>query len=126
MGPVTIGRRGRAADAYSTDDLRERLAELDTGGREPQVLEFGPDEIEEVAIVTGSGVDWLDEAVAAGADALVTGEGKQQVYHEAREAGITVALGGHYATETFGVERLSDLVADWGVETTRLSHPTGL
>jgi dinuclear metal center YbgI/SA1388 family protein len=126
MGPVTIGRRGRAADAYRVEDLRGRLAELDTGGREPQVLDFGPEVIEDIAIVTGSGVDWLGEAADAGADVLVTGEGKQQVYHEAREAGVTVVLAGHYATETFGVERLADLVADWGVETTTLSHPTGL
>ncbi len=126
MGPVPIGRQGRAAEAYTAAGLRDRLSGLDTGGRAPQVLEFGPDRIEDIAIVTGSGVDWLDEAVAAGADALVTGEGKQQVYHAAREADITVALGGHYATETFGVERLADLVAGWGVETTMLTHPTGL
>ncbi|MBB6644923.1 Nif3-like dinuclear metal center hexameric protein [Halobellus ruber] len=126
MGPVTIGRRGRAPDAYGVDGLRGRVAELDTGGREPQVLDFGPERIEDVAIVTGSGADWLGEAAEAGADALVTGEGKQQVYHEAREAGVTVVLAGHYATETFGVERLADLVAEWGVETTVVSHPTGL
>ena len=126
MGPVTIGCRGRAADPYDADSLRDRLAGLDTGDREPRVLDFGPDELDEIAIVTGSGADWLEEAVAAGADALVTGEGKQKVYHEAREAGITVALAGHYATETFGVERLAELVSGWGVETTVLSHPTGL
>ena len=126
MGPVTIGRRGRAADPYTATGLRERLAGLDTGGREPRVLEFGPDTIEDIAIVTGSGADWLGEAAAADVDALVTGEGKQKLYHEAREAGVTVALGGHYATETFGVDRLADLVAGWGVDTTVLSHPTGL
>jgi dinuclear metal center YbgI/SA1388 family protein len=126
MGPVTIGCRGHAADPYDADSLRDRLAGLDTGDREPRVLDFGPDELDEIAIVTGSGADWLEEAVAAGADALVTGEGKQKVYHEAREAGITVALAGHYATETFGVERLAELVSGWGVETTVLSHPTGL
>jgi len=81
---------------------------------------------DDVAVVTGSGVDWLGEAADAGVDALVTGEGKQQVYHEAREAGVSVFLGGHYATETFGVERLAELVSEWGVETTVLSHPTGL
>ncbi|MFB6093226.1 MAG: Nif3-like dinuclear metal center hexameric protein [Haloquadratum sp.] len=126
LGPVTVGQRGRAASPYGVDDLRAELAALDTGGREPQVLDFGPEPIEDVAIVTGSGADWLDEAAAAGADALVTGEGKQQVYHAAREAGVSVFLAGHYATETFGVARLADLVAEWGVETTVLSHPTGL
>ncbi|MGM0388819.1 MAG: Nif3-like dinuclear metal center hexameric protein, partial [Natrinema limicola] len=88
--------------------------------------DFGPDEISDVAIVTGSGTDWLDEAVEAGADALVTGEGKGKVYHEAKEAGIHVFLAGHYATETFGVRSLQEIVAEWGLETTYLDVPTGL
>jgi putative NIF3 family GTP cyclohydrolase 1 type 2 len=91
-----------------------------------QTLPFGPERVEDVAIVTGSGSDWLAEAAGAGVDALVTGEGKQKVYHEAREAEITVYLAGHYATETFGVRALADLVADWGPETTYIDHPTGL
>ncbi|MCU4926412.1 Nif3-like dinuclear metal center hexameric protein [Halobacteria archaeon AArc-dxtr1] len=127
LGPEHIGQRGVAADSYSPESLRERLAaELDTGGQPVQILEFGPDEIDDVAIVTGSGADWLDEAVAAGADALVTGEGKGKLYHEAREAGVSVALAGHYATETFGVRALQDLVESWGLETTYLDVPTGL
>ncbi|NKE35854.1 Nif3-like dinuclear metal center hexameric protein [Natronococcus sp. JC468] len=127
LGPEHIGQRGTASDAYAPDDLAARLeAELETDGRPVRLLEFGPDEIEDVAIVTGSGVDWLEEAVAVGADALVTGEGKQQVYHEAKEAGIHVALAGHYATETFGVRALQALVEEWGLETTYLEAPTGL
>ena len=126
IGPVTIGCRGRAADPFGAGELRARAAGLDTGGREPQVLDFGPDEFIDVAIVTGSGADWLGEAAAAGVDALVTGEGKQQVYHEAHEAGVTVVLAGHYATETFGVERLAEVADGWGVETAVVSHPTGL
>ncbi|ELY57173.1 hypothetical protein C491_11748 [Natronococcus amylolyticus DSM 10524] len=127
LGPEHIGQRGIAPDTYAPDELAERLeSELETDDRSVRLLEFGPDEIEDVAVITGSGVDWLDEAVEAGADALVTGEGKQQVYHEAREAGIHVALAGHYATETFGVRALQDLVEEWGLETTFLESPTGL
>jgi len=101
-------------------------AGLETGGRPVQVLPFGPDEVERVAIVTGSGVDWLEEALEVGADVLVTGEGKQQVYHEAKEAGIHVVLAGHYATETFGVRALMQEASAWGLETTYLEQPTGL
>ncbi|PSQ54798.1 Nif3-like dinuclear metal center hexameric protein, partial [Halobacteriales archaeon SW_8_68_21] len=64
--------------------------------------------------------------VAAGADALITGEAKGKLYHEAREAGLTVFLAGHYATETFGVRALESLSGEWGLETTYVSHPTGL
>lgn len=127
LGPEYVGQRGSAPTPYTRGELRELLEnELATGGRDVQVLDCGPEEIQEIAIVTGSGVDWLDEAVAQGADALVTGEGKQQVYHEAREAGINVFLAGHYATETFGVRALADRVAEWGLDTTYLDHPTEL
>jgi dinuclear metal center YbgI/SA1388 family protein len=127
MGPVYIGQRGRANDPYGRDELATTLDDhLDTGGRSVQTLDFGPDTVDDVAIVTGSGVDWLDEAVETGADALVTGEGKQQAYHQAREAGINVYLAGHYATETFGVRALAGLAAEWGLETTFVDHPTGL
>ncbi|NUB89430.1 Nif3-like dinuclear metal center hexameric protein [Haloterrigena sp. SYSU A558-1] len=127
LGPEYIGQRGTAAEPYAPEELQGRLErELETDGRPVQHLAFGPDEIEDVAIVTGSGVDWLDEAVDAGADALVTGEGKQKAYHEAKEAGIHVFLAGHYATETFGVRSLQELVEEWGLETSYLEVPTGL
>ncbi|MFC4439152.1 MULTISPECIES: Nif3-like dinuclear metal center hexameric protein [Natrialbaceae] len=127
LGPEHIGQRGRAPNPYAPDELQRVLeSELETDDRPVRLLEFGSDEIEEIAIVTGSGTDWLDDAVAADADALVTGEGKQKVYHEAREAGIHVALAGHYATETFGVRALQELVDGWGLETTYLEVPTGL
>ncbi|MEF8783330.1 MAG: Nif3-like dinuclear metal center hexameric protein [Haloarculaceae archaeon] len=127
IGGVYIGQRGEAADPYTVESVRETLAEnLDTGGRDVRVLEFGPSPIREIAVLTGSGTDWLDEAAETGVDALVTGEGKQQVYHEAREAGIHVVLAGHYATETFGVRALADLVGEWGLATTYIDHPTGL
>lgn len=122
-----IGQRGRARKPFTVEEVRERLAsELDTGGEDAQVLEFGPAEIADVAIVTGSGTDWIDEAAAKDVDALVTGEGKQQVYHRAREHGLHVFLAGHYATETVGVRALAGLAEDWGLETTFVDHPTGL
>ncbi len=124
-GGVTIGHRA-SIDPCSVGTLRKRLSELDTGGRPVQLLDFGPDRVEEIAIVTGSGADWIREAEAAGIDALVTGEGKQQAYHEAKEAGLNVFIAGHYATETFGVRRLETLVGEWGIETTYLDRPTGL
>ncbi|WP_418286141.1 Nif3-like dinuclear metal center hexameric protein [Halorubrum sp. DTA46] len=131
IGPVTIGTIGdldggpltAAAIRETLDGFEGHSEDADAPTR---VLDFGPETIDRVAVVTGSGVEWLDEAVEAGADALITGEGKQQAYHDAREAGVTVFLAGHYATETFGVRSLESLSADWGLETTFLSHPTGL
>jgi len=127
LGPVHVGQRGVAPDAYSVDALHDLLAgELPHGGQGVQVLDFGPSRIEEVAIVTGSGVDWLEDAAEAGVDAFVTGEGKQKAYHLARELGINVFLAGHYATEVFGVQALQDLAEGWGLRTTFIHEPTGL
>ncbi|MFB6188724.1 MAG: Nif3-like dinuclear metal center hexameric protein, partial [Halapricum sp.] len=43
LGPVHVGQRGRAPDAYTVDALHNLLAgELAHGGRGVQVLEFGP------------------------------------------------------------------------------------
>jgi len=125
-GGVTVGQRAVADEPYAVADLRDRLETLDTGGQSVQLLDFGPDTVEDVAVLTGSGTDWIREAADAGVDALVTGEGKQKAYHEARAAGLNVFLAGHYATETFGVRALRALVAEWGLETTYVEHPTGL
>ncbi|NHX34973.1 MULTISPECIES: Nif3-like dinuclear metal center hexameric protein [Halolamina] len=127
VGPETVGLLGERDDPIRPGALSELLAdELETGGEGVQTLAFGPEEIERVAVLTGSGADWLDEAVDAGVDVLITGEGKQQAYHEAREAGINVLLAGHYATETFGVRSLQALAEEWGLDTVFVDHPTGL
>jgi dinuclear metal center YbgI/SA1388 family protein len=127
LGGEYIGQRGQTPEPVTIDELRTTLqSTLDTGGQDIRTLDFGPSPFRDVAIVTGSGTDWLDEAIELGADVLVTGEGKGKAYHEAREAGIHVVLAGHYATETFGVESLQSLVEEWGPETTFIDCPTGL
>lgn len=126
-GDITIGLRGRLDEPVSVNELERRLTvEFDAGDGGVRTFAFGPESVQDVAIVTGSGVDWVEEAIDAGVDVFVTGEGKHQVYHEAKEGGVNVVLGGHYATETFGVRALESLVAEWGVETTFIDCPTGL
>jgi putative NIF3 family GTP cyclohydrolase 1 type 2 len=68
-------------------------------------------------VVTGSAADSLGEAIEKGLDGLLTGEPAEHVMADAREAGVHFVAGGHYATETFGVRRLGDLLAErFGVE----------
>ncbi|MGA9635997.1 MAG: Nif3-like dinuclear metal center hexameric protein, partial [Solirubrobacterales bacterium] len=81
-------------------------------GREPLVFDAGPAEISSVGIVTGSGGFALHEAGPLGLDALVTGEPSEPVMGEAREYGVHFLAGGHYDTETFGIRRLGELVAE--------------
>ena len=127
LGPVTLGQQGWLPTPTTPSDLQSTLeTELDHGGAGVGLLDFGTDQIETVAIVTGSGTDWVDDAAAADVDAFITGEGEGKLYHMAKESGVNVFLGGHYATETFGVKSLADLVAEWGPETMVIDEPTGL
>jgi len=69
-----------------------------------------------VAVIPGSGGDFLDAAVASGADAIVTGEVS---HHRARallDRGICVLDPGHVATERPGLKRLLGVVVDLGAE----------
>ena len=64
-----------------------------------------------IGIVSGGGAGHLDDAIAAGLDAFVTGEPREPAMNDAGEAGIHFLAAGHYATETFGVRALGDRLA---------------
>jgi dinuclear metal center YbgI/SA1388 family protein len=81
-------------------------------GREPLIFDAGPARVRSVAIVSGAGAGYLDDAVAAGADAFLTGEPAERVMTQAREAAIHFIAAGHYATETFGVRRLGEHLSE--------------
>ncbi len=80
--------------------------------REPLVFDSGPAFVHSLAIVSGAGADYLADAAAAGADALLTGEPAERVMAQARESGLHFIAAGHYATETFGVRRLGEHLAE--------------
>jgi len=79
--------------------------------RPPLLLGEGPDTVERLAIVSGAGSDYAQEAAAAGAQALLTGEPAERVTATAAELGIHVIAAGHHATETFGIKALGELLA---------------
>lgn len=81
-------------------------------GRDPLAVQGGPALVADVAIVSGGGQGYLTDAIAAGHDAFLTGEASERNFNDAREAGIHFVAAGHYATETLGVQRLGELLAD--------------
>jgi dinuclear metal center YbgI/SA1388 family protein len=115
-GDRSIGCAGTFPGAgLPAGELFERVAEAT--GREPLVFDAGPPRVRSLGIVSGAAADTLDEAIADGLDAFLTGEPSERVMAEAREAGIHFIAAGHYATETFGVRRLGDLLAErFGIE----------
>jgi putative NIF3 family GTP cyclohydrolase 1 type 2 len=54
----------------------------------------------------------LDDAIAAGATAYLSGEVSEPTVHLAREAGVAYLACGHHATERYGVQALGAHVAE--------------
>jgi putative NIF3 family GTP cyclohydrolase 1 type 2 len=109
-----IGVRARLP-GIAPEELRARVREA-TGGREPLAFLAGPDPVHTIGIVSGAAARHLDDAIAQGLDAFVTGEPREPVMNDAREGAIHFLAAGHYATETFGVRALGDrLAAVFGV-----------
>jgi dinuclear metal center YbgI/SA1388 family protein len=113
---AAIGRAGTfPGDGIAAADLFARVREVTA--REPTVFDGGPDLVRRIGIVSGSGADALNEAIELGLEAFLTGEPREHVMADAREAGIHFIAAGHYATETFGVRALGDWLAQrFGVE----------
>jgi dinuclear metal center YbgI/SA1388 family protein len=108
---VPVGRRGVfPGDGVPIAELLERLHALTR--RAPLLLGDGPRLVRTIGIVSGAGADVLPEAVALGMDAFLTGEPREHVTADAREAGIHFIAAGHAATETFGVRALGDRLAE--------------
>jgi dinuclear metal center YbgI/SA1388 family protein len=80
--------------------------------RDPLVFDAGPPLVASLAIVSGAGADYLEDAANAGAHALLTGEVPERAMATARELGLHLIAAGHYATETFGVRRLGEHLAE--------------
>lgn len=117
-----IGAVGVADGGIAAPELFARVESVT--GRPPLVFDAGPERVRSVGIVSGAASSALAEAVALGLDAFITGEPSEHVMADAREGGIHFIAAGHYATETFGIRRLGDLVAErFGVEHEFLDVP---
>ncbi len=118
-----IGRLARfPGEGIEATALFAKVAELTE--RTPLVFDAGPDRVQSLAIVSGGGAGYFPDAVAAKADAFLTGEPAERVMGEARETTTHFIAAGHYATETFGVRRLGkELAARFDLEHTFIDVP---
>ncbi|QXL85491.1 Nif3-like dinuclear metal center hexameric protein [Comamonas sp. NLF-1-9] len=70
-----------------------------------------PRPIRRIAWCTGGAQGYFEAAIAAGADAFVTGEISEPQTHLARETGVVFIAAGHHATERYGAPALAGHVA---------------
>jgi dinuclear metal center YbgI/SA1388 family protein len=114
--PFEVGRAGTfAGEGIGIDELLARTEQAT--GRVPLHQGTGPERIRTIGIVSGSAAGMLADAADAGFDAFLTGEPRENVMGEADERRIHFIAAGHYATETFGIRRVGELVAEkFGLE----------
>jgi dinuclear metal center YbgI/SA1388 family protein len=87
----------------------------------------GPRIVHRVGIVSGFGAKEVEAAAALGCDTFLTGETSHAEYYAALGAGVNLIYGGHYTTETVGVQALGEHLAQrFEVEFDFVDLPTGL
>ena len=86
-------------------------------GRTVTLVQPAARRIQRVAWCTGGAQGYFESAIAAGADAFITGEISEPQAHLAREMGVAFIAAGHHATERYGAPAAAGLVAQQlGVE----------
>jgi dinuclear metal center YbgI/SA1388 family protein len=75
-------------------------------GARVRLVPGGPEIVRRVGVITGGAGGMVEAARTAGLDAFITGEGAHHNYFDAREGGVNLFLGGHYATEVWGIRAL--------------------
>jgi dinuclear metal center YbgI/SA1388 family protein len=79
-----------------------------TLNREPVWVSAGDRPLRRMAWCTGGAQSYFEAAIAAGADAFITGEISEPQTHYAREMGVAYFAAGHHATERYGVQALGE------------------
>jgi dinuclear metal center YbgI/SA1388 family protein len=117
----------RAAARFGEQDLgflgsRDNATDFDNAGALARHIEqrlgrsatcVGGDgrRIRRIAWCTGGAQGYFESAIAAGADAYVTGEISEPQAHYARECGVAYVACGHHASERFGAPAVAAHVA---------------
>lgn len=68
--------------------------------------------IKNIAWCTGGAQSYFEAAIAAGADAFITGEMSEPQAHLARECGVAYFACGHHATERYGAPAVAAFVTE--------------
>ena len=114
-GGRTLGVLGALAEPAPVDAVAARLGEQI--GSQPLVLRGGDHAVRSVGIVSGGAARDIRQAAAAGLDAFITGEPREDSAALAAELGVHLIAAGPSATETVGVQALAAAAVErFGIE----------
>src|SRR5215472_5246859 len=119
----SVGLKGKAPIPRSA-----LIRKLRTVLRSPvKTCNFGPAQPRRVGIITGAAGSEIYRVAEARIDTFITGEAPHWAAVASEELGMNLILGGHYATETFGVKALAAHLSErFTVPWEFLDFPTGL
>ncbi len=114
FGEQDLGFLGARADGQAYADAAALAQHLQQVlGRAPVLVADGVrGPITRIAWCSGGAQGYFEAAIAAGAQAYVTGEISEPQAHYARECGVAYLACGHHATERYGAPALAAHVAE--------------
>jgi dinuclear metal center YbgI/SA1388 family protein len=118
-----VGLKTKAS--CSRNDLIRKLKKA--LGHPVKAINFGPKKVTNVGVITGAAGSEIYRVADDGIDTFITGEAPHWAAVAAEELGMNLLLGGHYATETFGVKALAaHLSRKFRIPFEFIDCPTGL
>jgi dinuclear metal center YbgI/SA1388 family protein len=112
FGEQELGFMGGRVDApgfASATDLASHVEKV--LGRSVTLIDAAHRPIKKIAWCSGGAQGYFEAAIAAGADAFITGEISEPQAHYAREMGVAFLACGHHATERYGAPAVAAHVA---------------
>jgi dinuclear metal center YbgI/SA1388 family protein len=112
FGEQDLGFLGGRLDGGPFADASSLAAHVEQAlGRRVTLVEGRPGPIGRVGWCTGGAQGYFEDAIAAGAQAFLTGEISEPQAHYARECGVAYLACGHHATERYGAPAVAGHVA---------------
>ena len=112
FGEQDLGFLGGRCDGGSFATTCELAEHIENRLKRP-VVQVGraPSAIKNIAWCSGGAQSYFEAAIAAGADAFITGEISEPQAHYAREMGVAFIACGHHASERYGAPAVAAQVA---------------
>jgi dinuclear metal center YbgI/SA1388 family protein len=112
FGEQELGFLGQRSEGAGFADARELAAHVERVlGRQVVAVEGAKRPVRNVGWCTGGAQGYFEAAIAAGADAFITGEISEPQAHYARECGVAFLACGHHASERYGAPAVAGHVA---------------
>ena len=112
FGEQDLGFLGRRADGAAYAGAPELVQHVERAlGRPVTCVAADSRPIENIAWCSGGAQGYFEAAIAAGADAFITGEISEPQAHYARESGVAFIACGHHASERYGAPAVAAQVA---------------